>query len=141
MQRVPVEIRAKIQESCTKMSSECSLALRELALGIQTMTCSLSADPHLLNAKSAAKKLKYSLKTGLSPETDLLDVIPLVTVASLLIEVVSCTVKIADAVHELASLSKFKSPDLSKINLKEQIQKMQRSPSIEQSHSFSIAIE
>ncbi|KAL0460006.1 UNVERIFIED_CONTAM: Aluminum-activated malate transporter 2 [Sesamum latifolium] len=42
----PIEIRSKIQESCTKMSSECSVALRELAVGIQTMTCSLSADSH-----------------------------------------------------------------------------------------------
>ncbi|KAL0293710.1 UNVERIFIED_CONTAM: Aluminum-activated malate transporter 2 [Sesamum calycinum] len=72
--------RSKIQETCTKMSSECSVALRELAVGIKTMTCSLSADPHLLNAKTAAKKLKSLLKTNLWPETDLLEIVPAVTV-------------------------------------------------------------
>ncbi|KAL3828617.1 hypothetical protein ACJIZ3_017419 [Penstemon smallii] len=135
------EIRTKIQEPCTKMSSECSYALNELAIGIKTMTsCSLSADPHIRNAKTAAKKLKSSLKTGLWPETDLLDLIPAATVASLLIEIVSCTVKIADSVHELASLSKFKILDPSTPKHKGS-QKLTKAPSIEQSHNFGIAVE
>ncbi|KAK4492289.1 hypothetical protein RD792_003092 [Penstemon davidsonii] len=109
--QTPVEIRAKIQELCTKMSSECSYALKELSLGIKTMRCTLSADPHILKAKTAAKKLKSSLNIGLWPDTDLIDIIPVATVASLLIEIVSCTANIADSVHELASISKFKTPD------------------------------
>ncbi|KAL0436258.1 UNVERIFIED_CONTAM: Aluminum-activated malate transporter 2 [Sesamum radiatum] len=141
--QTPIEIRSKIQESCTKMSSECSVALRELAVGIKTMTCSLSADPHLLNAKTAAKKLKSSLKTNLWPDSDLLEIVPAVTVASLLIEIVSCTVKIADAVHELASLSKFKIPDLQMIKQisLEKMPKTPRTPSIEASHNFNIIVE
>ncbi|KAG8371124.1 hypothetical protein BUALT_Bualt13G0054100 [Buddleja alternifolia] len=137
MQTSP-EIRTKIQESCTKMSSECSHALKELALGINTMTSSLPADPHILNAKTAAKKLKSSLKTGLWPDTDLVDIIPAATIASMLIEIVSYTVKIADSVHELASLSKFKSRDEASRNEKSK-GKVTRTPSIE-SHSLSINI-
>ncbi|KAK4409117.1 Aluminum-activated malate transporter 2 [Sesamum angolense] len=138
--QTPIEIRSKIQETCTKMSSECSVALRELAVGIKTMTCSLSADPHLLNAKTAAKKLKSLLKTNLWPETDLLEIVPAVTVVSLLIEIVSCTVKITDAVHELASLSKFKIPDPQMIK-QISLDKTPRTPSLEASHNFNIIVE
>ncbi|KAK4492290.1 hypothetical protein RD792_003093 [Penstemon davidsonii] len=139
--QTPVEIREKIQELCTKMSSECSYALKELSIGVKTMTCSLSADPHILNAKTAAKKLKSSLKSGLWPNTDVIDIIPAATVASLLIEIVSCTVKIADSVHELASLSKFKSPNANVLPKENDQEKMTRTPSIEASHSVSISVE
>ncbi|KAL3850259.1 hypothetical protein ACJIZ3_012141 [Penstemon smallii] len=132
--QTPVEIREKIQESCTKMSSECSYALKELSIGVKTMNCSLSADPHILNAKTASKKLKSSLKSGLWPNTDVIDIIPAATVASLLIEIVSCTIKIADSVHELASLSKFKSPDANVLPKEKDQEKMTRTPSIEASH-------
>ncbi|PIN10648.1 hypothetical protein CDL12_16769 [Handroanthus impetiginosus] len=138
--QTPVGIRTKIQESCTKMTSECSIALRELAMGINTMTCSLSADSWVLNAKAAAKEFKSSLKTDLWSDTDLLDIVPAITVASLIIDIVSCTVKIANAVHELASLSNFKIPDpeiIKQINL----EKVTRSPRIEASHSFGIMVE
>ncbi|KAK4441329.1 Aluminum-activated malate transporter 2 [Sesamum alatum] len=108
--QTPMEIRSKVQESCTKMSSECSCALRELAKGLKTMTRAMSAEPHIRNAKTAAKNLKSSLQTSLWPDTDLLDIIPAAAVASLIVDIVSCTIKIADSVHELACLSKFKNP-------------------------------
>lgn len=109
-------------------------------MGIKTMTCSPSTDPHIVNAKTAAKKLKNSLKSGLWPETDLLDIIPAVSIASLLIEVVSCTVKISDCVHELATLSKFKKRD-AKAKKQTSLEKVRRTPSIEASHSFNIIVE
>ncbi|KAI3462462.1 hypothetical protein Pfo_019125 [Paulownia fortunei] len=137
--QTPFEVRRKIQESCTKMSSECSYALKELALGIKTMTSSLSADLHIVNAKTSAKMLKSLLKTGLWPDTDLLDIIPTVTVASLLIEIVSCTVKITDSVHELASLSKFKSRDAQ--ITKQTSLEMTRTPCVEGSHNVNIVVE
>ncbi|KAK6163641.1 hypothetical protein DH2020_000505 [Rehmannia glutinosa] len=130
----------QIQESCTMMSSECSCALRELAIGIKTMTRSLSADIHIVKAKTSAKKLKSLLKTGLWPDTDIFDIIPAVTVLPLLIEIVSCTVKIADSVHELASLSKFKTPD-EKMIKQLSLERVKRTPSIEGSHSFSVVVE
>ena len=108
--QVPQEIGAKIQEICKKMSSETSLALKEVALGMRTMTTpSSSADSHIENARMEAKHLKSLLKTSSWPDsTDLLDIVPVATVASLLIDIVACTEKIADAVKELAPLAHFK---------------------------------
>ena len=62
----------------------------------------------MLNAKNAAKSLKSSLKTGFWVDTDLLQIIPALTVASLLVEVVTCSVNLSEAVHELATLAHFK---------------------------------
>ncbi|KAL3618493.1 hypothetical protein CASFOL_037575 [Castilleja foliolosa] len=139
--QTPLEIRSKIQEPCTKMSSECGYALRELAIGIQSMTRSLTADIHIMKAKASAIKLEASLKTGHWPETDLLSIIPAATVSSLLIEIVSCTVKIADSVHELASLLKFKTPDAKMIKQLSLKKVMTRIPSIEVSHRINIFAE
>ncbi|CAI9774531.1 unnamed protein product [Fraxinus pennsylvanica] len=64
----------------------------------------------VIKLKYAAKKLKSLLKTNLwdLEDTDYLDeIISAAAVSSLLIEIVSCIVKIADSVHELASVEKF----------------------------------
>ncbi|KAH6827042.1 aluminum activated malate transporter family protein [Perilla frutescens var. hirtella] len=135
-QQTPLELKTKIQESCTKMSSECGCALSELAIGIETMSWSPCIDIHIVNAKSGATKLKALMKTGLWAEyshTDLLTVIPAVTVAALLIDVVSCTVTIADSVGELASLSKFKKHD-PKTNTQTSMDKLNTTPSLQGSH-------
>lgn len=108
--QTPHEIREKIQESCTKMSLESSRALKELAMSIKIMTRSSVADSHILKAKMAAKNLKNLLKTNLWENTDYLEIIPVVTVASLLVDAVNCTVKISESVHELASLARFCDP-------------------------------
>ncbi|KAH6827043.1 aluminum activated malate transporter family protein [Perilla frutescens var. hirtella] len=138
--QTPLELRTKLQESCTKITSECSSALTELAIGVRTMTCSSSTEIHIVNAKSAAKNLKALLQTGLWPDTDFLHIIPAVTVASLLIELVSCTVKIADSVEKLATMAKFNKPD-PKMNRQTSLQKVKRIPSIEVSHNFSIVVD
>ncbi|KAL0418357.1 UNVERIFIED_CONTAM: Aluminum-activated malate transporter 2 [Sesamum radiatum] len=138
--QTPLEIRTKVKEPCTKMSSECSCALRELAKGLKTMTRAMSADPHIKKAKTAAKNLKFSLQTSLWPDTDLLDIIPAATVASLIVEIVSCTVKIADSVHELACLSKFKNPDAAIANEKGQ-GKVAVASDIQESHSVNVIVE
>lgn len=93
------------------MSTECSNVLRELARGMKTMTRSTPADPHMIKAQSASDRLKSLMQTPIWDDTDLLDVCPATTVASLLIQVVSCTKKIVDSIHELASMSKFKNPN------------------------------
>ncbi|KAK2978817.1 hypothetical protein RJ640_015250 [Escallonia rubra] len=103
------EIRAKIQEPCRKIISESSHALKELALAMKTMTRPSTANSHIVNAGVAAQDLKSLLKAGLwLPETDLLEVIPTTTVVSLLLDVVTCSEKIAESVNELASLAHFK---------------------------------
>ncbi|XP_034921106.1 aluminum-activated malate transporter 2-like isoform X2 [Populus alba] len=103
------EVRSLIQEACTNMSIESGKALKELSLTIKKMVQPSSADSHIENAKSAAKNLKSLLKSGLWEDTDLLKVIPGITVASILNEVVKCTENIAESVHELASKAQFKS--------------------------------
>ncbi|KAL2540967.1 Aluminum-activated malate transporter 2 [Abeliophyllum distichum] len=137
--KTPPEVRAKIQESCTKMTSESSLALKEVALAIKTMSSSSIADPHIVNAKTAAKKLKSLLKTGLWKDPNFLEIIPVAAVSSLLIEIVSSTAKIVDSVHELASMAKFNNDVLmQKENGKD---KILRVPSIEGSHNIAITVE
>ncbi|XVF19629.1 hypothetical protein REPUB_Repub11eG0127000 [Reevesia pubescens] len=102
------EIRSKIQETCSKMSLESGKALKELAFSIKRMVKPFSADIHIENSKSAAKNLNSLLKSGLwDDEMDLLEVVPVATVASLLLDLVTCTEEIAESVHELASMVNF----------------------------------
>ncbi|KAK4857149.1 hypothetical protein QYF36_025071 [Acer negundo] len=108
--QTPQEIRSKIQEESIRVSSESVKGLKELAMAIKTMTTPSAAILHITRSKIAAKNLKFMLNTELCKEiSDLLEVIPAVTMASLLADVVSCSEKIAESVHELASLAKFKS--------------------------------
>ncbi|KAA8549958.1 hypothetical protein F0562_001634 [Nyssa sinensis] len=110
--QAPLEIRVKIQESCTQMTSESSYALKELALAMRAMIQPSTANTHITNSKIAAKNLKSLLKTGLWQETNLMEIIPTATVASILIDIVVCSEKIAESVHELASLAHFGSADV-----------------------------
>ncbi|KAM6576622.1 hypothetical protein CsatB_028459 [Cannabis sativa] len=109
------EIREQIQEACTKISLESGKALKELAKSVREMTkipsSSVGDDDndigHIASSKAAAKCLRSLFKSGVLENIDLLEAIPCVTVASLLLDVVNCTDKIADSVHELASLAQF----------------------------------
>ncbi|KAL9368256.1 hypothetical protein Peur_039455 [Populus x canadensis] len=103
------EVSNIIQEACTKMSRESGKSLKELALAIKIMVQPSSADSHIENAKSAAKNIKSLLKSGIWEDIDLLKVIPGVTVASILIDVVTDTEKISESIYELASKAQFKS--------------------------------
>lgn len=107
------EIKSKIQEACSEMSLESGGALKELALAIKKMSQQpmSSAYAHIEKAKSAAKNLNTLFKSGLWEDCDLLTVVPVATVASLLIDVVNCTEKIAESTYELASAAKFESID------------------------------
>ncbi|CAL0329009.1 unnamed protein product [Lupinus luteus] len=101
------EIRSMIQEVSLEMTMESSKALKELGLSIKTMTRSSSADIHIANSKAASKRLKSLLQSSLREETDLLSVIPVGTVASLLIDITDFTEKLSDCVNYLASLTNF----------------------------------
>ncbi|KAL4297538.1 hypothetical protein GQ457_12G027150 [Hibiscus cannabinus] len=102
------EIRSKIQSTCTEMSMESGEALKELSMAIKTMVKPFAADIHIEKSKSAVKNLNSLLKSGLwDDEPNLLEVVPVATVASLLIDVVSCTANIAESVHELATMLNF----------------------------------
>ncbi|XP_024200591.1 aluminum-activated malate transporter 2 [Rosa chinensis] len=107
--QVPAEIRSEIQEPCINICTESGKALKELAAALKKMTRSSSADSHIACSKAAVESLKLlSLKRGIWKDADLLETIPSAAVASLLIEVVACVEKIAEAVHELASVAHFK---------------------------------
>ncbi|CAK9134098.1 unnamed protein product, partial [Ilex paraguariensis] len=60
----PSEFRRKIQQPCTKLSSESSKALKELASAIKNMTHPSSCDLHLQNSKAAAEELKIALEAS-----------------------------------------------------------------------------
>ncbi|KAL5056310.1 hypothetical protein RYX36_036992 [Vicia faba] len=105
------EIRGTIQELCTEMCLESSMALKQLSLSIKTMTKKSSHDTHIANSKAAVKSLNSLLQSSLWKETELLSVIPVVTVASLLIDVVGCTDEIADSVNVLATMINFDTLD------------------------------
>ncbi|KAF8395468.1 hypothetical protein HHK36_019414 [Tetracentron sinense] len=110
--QVPQEFRRKIQELCTKMSSESGKALKALASAVKTMTYpSSSVKSHMADSKTAANDLKTTLKTALLENSDHLEIIPASTVALLLVEIITYTHKIAESVQELASLTDFKMVD------------------------------
>ncbi|KAK8515695.1 hypothetical protein V6N13_139336 [Hibiscus sabdariffa] len=103
------EIPGKIRETCTEMSLECGRALKELAFAIKTMVKPFAAHVHIENSKSAAKNFNSLLQSsGLwGDNMDLLQLVPMATVVSLLIDVINCTEEIAESVHELASMVNF----------------------------------
>ncbi|KAJ1384569.1 Aluminum-activated malate transporter [Sesbania bispinosa] len=109
--KTPSEIRRTIQEPCITMSKETGMALKELALAIQKMIPPSAADPHIAKSKIAATNLRSMIKTGLWEDTNLFEVVPVVTVASLLLDVVSCTERLAESIQELSTLAKFKNKD------------------------------
>lgn len=98
----------KIQDACLNLTSESAKAMNKLAFAIKTMTTPRSVGSHITKSRIAGNNLKSLLNTCLCKESDMLDVIPVVSVASLLVDAVSCTEKIVESVQELASLAKFK---------------------------------
>ncbi|KAK7324834.1 hypothetical protein VNO77_28708 [Canavalia gladiata] len=109
--KTPLEIRSKIQEPCMKMSKETGKALKELAVAIHEMIPPSAADSHIAKSKIAATNLRSMIKIGLWEDTNFFEVIPVLTVASLLVDVVSCTETLAESIQELSTLAKFKNKD------------------------------
>ncbi|KAF5473944.1 hypothetical protein F2P56_005890 [Juglans regia] len=108
--QAPLEIRNKIRESSTKMCLESSQALRALASSIKTMTDPSAADPHVKNSETSINDLKIALESASKLENvDLLAIIPIASVASILIEITRYVERISELVHELSLLAYFKS--------------------------------
>ncbi|KAL8483478.1 hypothetical protein ACS0TY_026241 [Phlomoides rotata] len=95
----------EIQEIISRMSSECGKALKELGWAVEKMT--RPAGLHEPSLKIASKNLHSLLKSGFCT-ISLSEVIPVAAVASLLNDTVLCVEEIADAIHELSSLARFK---------------------------------
>lgn len=109
--QAPYEFRSKIQGQCTQICSETGKALKELASAVKTMTKPTSVNIHIEKSKVASLKLKLLLDMILLEDYNLREITPPAAVALILIDVVPCVEKIANAVHELAYLSHFKTPD------------------------------
>ncbi|KAA8518456.1 hypothetical protein F0562_015930 [Nyssa sinensis] len=108
--QTPSEFQRRIQEPCTKISTESGKALKELASAIKTMTHpSSAASTHVENSKIAVDELKSALQSASLGKADLLEIIPAITVASILIEINKCIEKIAESIHELSHLAHFSS--------------------------------
>lgn len=105
-----------IKETSMRMSIECGKALKELSKSMRKMNLPISADEHVTNAKNSAKKLNSLLKSRINnwEEINLLQVIPLTTIASILRDIVTCVEEIGQGVNELASLANFKTTKSSK---------------------------
>ncbi|KAL0418358.1 UNVERIFIED_CONTAM: Aluminum-activated malate transporter 8 [Sesamum radiatum] len=104
----------EIQCMIAGMSTGSGEVLKELSWAITTMSRPPSPSPHIPNLKIASKNLNSLLKSDFCEEhTNLLQVIPVATVAALLNDTVTSVENIADAVNELSSLANFKPKDSS----------------------------
>ncbi|XXG80271.1 hypothetical protein AAC387_Pa09g1185 [Persea americana] len=108
--QIPMEFRQRIQEACRKMSLETGKALANLSLAVRTIEKPTAAAIHILGAKTAAADIKTALKNTSSEMIALLEILPMATTASLLIEIVGHTKKLMVAINELAHLVKFNNP-------------------------------
>lgn len=126
------------------MSIESGKALKDLASAIRTMTRPTFPNPHIEKSKAAAKNLKAALKIGPCDDgIDLLEIVPTATVASLLIDSISCIEKIAESVGELASLAHFKCVEAGKsagLELEQEQQKLP-TPAIVNDHCHVVTID
>ncbi|KAF3656322.1 Aluminum-activated malate transporter 2 [Capsicum baccatum] len=118
--KAPEEIKEKIKETSKEMSIECGKALKELSNSVRKMNLPISADEHITNAKKSAKNLNSLLKSGINnwEEINLLQVIPLATIASILTDIVICVDEIGQGVNELATLAHFKKSNNKEITTK-----------------------
>ncbi|MED6193200.1 hypothetical protein PIB30_016931 [Stylosanthes scabra] len=105
------EIRKKMEEACMEISKETGKALKELSVSVQKMIPPHEANPSIERSKIVAMKLKSILKSGLWEGTNLFEDIPIMSVTYLLLDVVSCTEKLAESINELSIQAKFKNKD------------------------------
>lgn len=84
------------------MSLESGKALKELSEAIRGMIKPISAVTHVMSAKAAADELKSILKSALPDEFDILEIVPMATIASLLVDIVGHIEEMHRAVDKLA---------------------------------------
>lgn len=107
--QVSLEFKCKVQEPCTKMTSESNKALKAISSSIKKMTHPSTAKVHIENSKTAVEDLKVALEIVSLEDTDLLSIIPVATVASILEEITKSVEKIYESVSEFSHLAHFKS--------------------------------
>ncbi|KAJ0463826.1 hypothetical protein HanHA300_Chr14g0519961 [Helianthus annuus] len=90
------------------MSSEAGKALKELAQSVKSFTSPPNCSMHLQTCKKAVDEVNTTLKASMVGELDVLEIIPIITVASILIEIVKCVETIFVAIEELSEQAHFK---------------------------------
>ncbi|KAI9090700.1 hypothetical protein K1719_028553 [Acacia pycnantha] len=105
--QVSLEFNRKVRESCKKMASESSVALKALSLSIKTMKEPSKVKSHLENSKTAIEDLEMAVQTASLKDIDVLALVPLATVASILVEITKTVEEIYEAVSELSNLAHF----------------------------------
>ncbi|CAN6901262.1 unnamed protein product [Brassica oleracea var. botrytis] len=114
--QIPMDIKKKLEEPLTKMSSESGKSMKEVSISSKKMRKTSSSDIHVLNSQSACKDLTTLLKTGILNDVEPLQMIALTTTVSLLIDIVNLTEKIAESIHELASAARFENKKKSTVS-------------------------
>lgn len=114
--QAPREVKDKLGEPCTNMSTEAGKSLKKLSQAMKEMTQPLEAKLHVQNAKQAAENLSLLLRSPTlwntnNPSVSFSDVTPAAAVTYLLYDVVTCAEEISGAVQELASRANFKNED------------------------------
>ncbi|XP_060195378.1 aluminum-activated malate transporter 8-like [Lycium barbarum] len=110
--KAPTEFHRRTEEACKRMIKESSNALKDLAFSIKTRTqpSSSTAQPDPYIAKFAISDLRSTLviTTKTFSEAETIDFITTMSVASILIDVITCVDKISEAVEELSIKARFK---------------------------------
>uniref|UniRef100_A0A453BYI4 ALMT1 n=1 Tax=Aegilops tauschii subsp. strangulata TaxID=200361 RepID=A0A453BYI4_AEGTS len=101
------ELTLKVRTACGEMSSHSAKALKELSTAIRTMIIPSPANITM----SAAIKAAKDLRNELSEEAALLQVMHVAVTATLLSDLVTTIVKIAETADNLARLGHFKNPE------------------------------
>ncbi|KQJ82561.1 aluminum-activated malate transporter 1 [Brachypodium distachyon] len=101
------ELSLKVRTACSEMSSDSAKALRELSTAIRTMTVPSPANITMSAAITVAK----GLRSELSQDMALLQVMHVAVTATLLSDLVTTIKKIAESVDNLARLAHFKTPE------------------------------
>ncbi|KAG1360708.1 aluminum-activated malate transporter 10-like [Cocos nucifera] len=116
--QAPESIKKHISDVCVKLSLECSKVLKELASSIKSMKKSSRINYLVGEMNAAVEELLDAFRSLQQADSvPLFESLPLVTVASLLIEISARTDRVVDAVEDLASLACFEPADSEKPEL------------------------
>ncbi|KAK4476324.1 hypothetical protein RD792_015469, partial [Penstemon davidsonii] len=115
-QTAPDFLKDHFSKFCIKLSSDASAVMKELAVVISTMTKSSKIDLMIEEMNSAVQQLQDAMKSlskqpiasSVTGIATIVEIVPLVTASSLLIEIVARTENIAKAVNGLAEKAEFR---------------------------------
>ncbi|PHT60732.1 hypothetical protein CQW23_03095 [Capsicum baccatum] len=116
--QTPTEFHRRTEEACKRIITESSSVLKDLAFSIKTRTQppSPTAKSDSYNTKLAIGDLRATLiiTTKIFSESDTIDVITAMSVASILIDVTRCVDEISKAVGELSVKARFQKEEKKK---------------------------